>query len=72
MAEITTDAQGRTYRDGVLQAPSGSPGFSGAVHDLVQAVAGAIGPKSITQRQQKIKQGVDQADPQPSDLGNQF
>lgn len=71
---IEQDEQGRTYRNGVLQGHSGSPGVGGAIHDMVAALASAFAPKSITQRSKAVQQHVD-ADsgaPQNSDLGNQF
>lgn len=43
------------------QSSPGSPGISGAIKDAISAVAGAIAPKSITQRKPKIDQTVDQA-----------
>ena len=55
----------------------GSPGVSGAIKDAIGALAGALAPKSITQRKPKINQAVEDAQqssqsPQTTDLGNQF
>jgi hypothetical protein len=71
---ITQDEQGRTYRNGVLQAHTGSPGVSGAISDMIGALAKAFAPRAITQRPQRIENAVDEASgaPQTSDLGNQF
>jgi hypothetical protein len=68
--QITTDEDGKTYKNGVLQVKSGTPGVNGAIGDMVGALAKALGPRSITQRSTKINQAVDQAT--SSDLGNQF
>ena len=69
---ITQDEQGRTYKNGVLQAQSGSPGVSGAISDMIGALAKAFAPKGLTQRPQRINQAVDEASqaPQTSDLGD--
>lgn len=39
----------------------GSPGISGAIKDAISAVAHAVAPKSITQRQASIDSSVDSA-----------
>jgi hypothetical protein len=71
--QITQDEQGRTYRNGVLDVHTGTPGAAGAIHDLVQALAGALGPKSITQAPQRMQQQMNQSDPAPTaPLGSQF
>lgn len=57
---------------GVLQVRSGTPGISGAISDAIKALAMAFAPKAITQRPQQINQAVDQADPGPQSLGQQF
>lgn len=51
-----------------------SPGISGAIKDAVGAIAGAVAPKSITQRKQRIEGAIneDSGSPQTTDLGNQF
>lgn len=72
---VTQDENGRTYRNGVLQAaPRAAPGVGGAIGDMVAALASAFAPKGMTQRSQKVNQAVDEASgaPQTSDLGNQF
>jgi hypothetical protein len=43
------------------QSSPGSPGISGAIKDAIAAVAGAVAPKSITQRRPKVEQAVDQS-----------
>lgn len=68
--QITTDEDGKTYKNGVLQVKSGSPGVSGAISDMVGALSKALAPRSITQRSAKLNQGVDAADA-PA-LGDQF
>jgi hypothetical protein len=40
---------------------SPSPGISGAIKDAIAAVAGAVAPKSITQRKAAIDTAVDSA-----------
>lgn len=51
-----------------------TPGFGGALLDIIKAISGAVAPRGLTQRGQKIDQAVDQASnsPQTTDLGNQF
>jgi len=54
-----------------------SPGFVGAIHDAVDALAKAYAPKSLTQRDAKVSQTVAQAQdadsaPPPSSLGDNF
>jgi hypothetical protein len=39
----------------------GSAGLSGALKDAIEAVSKAYGPKSITQRKQRLKQLEDEA-----------
>lgn len=66
---------GRSYSpSGVLQVNHATPGFSGAISDLVGALAKAFAPPQITRRRQSIDQAVDQASgsPQTNDLGDQF
>jgi hypothetical protein len=74
--QITQDENGNTYRNGVLQTHSNaSPGVSGAISDMVKALAQAFAPKSITQRGAKVAQAIDQADPTPANsgaMGDQF
>jgi hypothetical protein len=36
------------------KGPSSSPGFTGAVKDLVNAVAKAAAPRSVAERKQKL------------------
>lgn len=73
---ITQDEQGRTYKNGILQAQApASPGVSGAIGDMVKALAAAFAPKSITQRGARVAQGINEGDPQaPASgaLGDQF
>lgn len=69
-AYVTQDANGNqvpTYNQA-------TPGFGGALLDAIRAMAGAVAPKSITQRKAKINQAIDQPSqsPQTTDLGNQF
>jgi len=55
--QITTDENGKTYKNGVLQVKSNaSPGISGAIKDAVGAVSDWLAPKSITQRKNKLAQ----------------
>ncbi len=50
-----------------------TPGFAGAILDLVKSLAQQFAPRSIMQRPQAINQAVDQAsNPQGNSLGNQF
>lgn len=73
--QITTDANGRTYKNGVLQTQSpASPGLGGAIGDAVKALAAAFAPKAITQRGQRLNQQIDENDPAPASgaLGDQF
>jgi hypothetical protein len=71
---LTQDESGRTYRNGVLQAQTGSPGVSGAISDMIGALARAFAPRAIVNRPQRINGAVEEASgaPQTSDLGNQF
>lgn len=73
---ITQDEQGRTYRNGVLQAQApATPGVSGAIGDMVKALASAFAPRAITQRGARVAQGINEADPAPANsgaLGDQF
>lgn len=39
----------------------GTPGIAGAIKDAIGAVAGAIAPKSVTQRKASVDNTVDQA-----------
>ena len=55
-----------------LQVQSGTPGFAGALLDLIKALSGATAPRAITQRHAAIEQGINQADPGPQGLGNEF
>lgn len=73
--QIQTDANGKVYKNGVLQANSSpaTPGVGGAISDAVAALAKAFGPRSITQRGQKVKDAIDRDETgQPDALGNQF
>jgi len=70
---IETDDDGKTYKNGVLQVKSGSPGVGGAISDAVSALQKAFAPKSLTQRGQKLDQQIDEESGAPaSSLGNQF
>lgn len=57
---------------GRLQVASGSPGFGGAILDLLKSLVGATAPRSVTQRPGQIAQAVEQAAPVDSSLGRQF
>lgn len=59
---------------GRLQIASGSPGFGGAILDLLKSLVGATAPRAVVQRPTAINQAVDQASSaQSSDsLGGQF
>jgi hypothetical protein len=72
--DITQDEDGRTYKNGVLQVKSGTPGVSGAIGDMIGALARAFAPRAIVNRPQRINGAVEGASgaPQTSDLGNQF
>lgn len=48
-----------------------TPGFSGAILDFVRALAGAMAPRSVTQRRANIEQQTNAAS-DPNSLGNQF
>ena len=41
-----------------LQAPMGTPGFSGAIVDLMRALASSFAPRSIVQRPQLLQQQI--------------
>jgi hypothetical protein len=52
-----------------------SPGIGGAIMDAIRALAGALGPKSITQAPARMKQQEQQAGslpPPAGGLGDQF
>ena len=76
MADPTDDGTQPAYNaQGVRQVRSGTPGFSGAIGDLVAALAKAWGPgRTLSQRGAKIDQAVDEqsGSPQTNDLGSQF
>ena len=38
-----------------------SPGVSGAILDAIRAIAGALGPKAVTQRKSAVNNAVDDA-----------
>lgn len=64
------------YTNPVTGQPSsspGSPGVSGAIKDLIGALAQAFAPKSITQHKAKVDQAVAQGSGAPGgSLGDQF
>jgi len=65
--QITTDENGSTYKNGVLQSRSKpSPGVGGAINDAIGALASSFGPKAITQRKSKVDTAVNDA------LGSSF
>jgi hypothetical protein len=47
---------------------TGTPGFSGALMDMIKALASSLGPKSITQHKSQLNQQEQQA----QGLGNEF
>lgn len=49
-----------------------TPEAAGAIHALIAALAQAFAPKSITQAKQRTEQAVNDADPGPAKLGDQF
>lgn len=52
---------------------TGTPGVSGAIQDMIAALAKAFAPRSIVQRQQSIDQSVGQNDgSQTPKLGDEF
>lgn len=72
MADVVT-ADGKVYRNGVLQArPTATPGVGGAISDVVAALARAFAPKGITQRGNTVSQAIDSASGAPTSLGSQF
>jgi hypothetical protein len=61
---VTTDDQGRTFKNGVLQVSrSATPGVGGAISDAIGALASSFAPKAITQRKAKVDDAT---------LGNSF
>lgn len=65
------------YRPPMANQPAGqqvpvysgaSPGVSGAILDMVRAIAGALSPRALVQRGQNVDQQVNQA----QGLGNQL
>ena len=67
---------GGPYTNPTTGQPSsspGSPGVSGAIKDLIGALAQAFAPRSITQHKAKIDQAVQQGSGGPGgSLGDQF
>lgn len=58
--------------NGQPSSSPGSPGVSGAIKDLLGALAQALAPKAITQRHQKVDQAVAQGSGASGALGDQF
>lgn len=52
---------GYTQGNGRQSSSPGSPGISGAIKDAIAAVAGAVAPKSVTQRKSAVDSAVDAA-----------
>jgi hypothetical protein len=68
MADVTTDEQGRTYKNGVLQtSTASSPGVGGAIKDAIAALSKSFAPRSIVDRPKVVQGTVD-----ANSLGNQF
>jgi hypothetical protein len=66
--QVTTDEQGRTYKNGMLQtSTAGSPGVSGAIKDAIAALSKSFAPRSIVQRPQRLQGQID-----ANSLGDQF
>jgi hypothetical protein len=72
--QITTDEDGKTYRNGMLQIRSGSPGIHGAISDMISAIAQHLHPsRELMNRGKQINQTVEEAAGNGStDLGQQF
>lgn len=70
MADPTEDPQYNAA--GVRQVHSGTPGISGAIGDMIAALAQAFAPRGLTQRGPMINQTVDQQAGPPSDLASQL
>lgn len=52
------------------QAQSGTPGFAGAILDLMKALSGAFAPRSIVQRGKSLDKQIDEGS--GKGLGDQF
>jgi hypothetical protein len=73
--QVVQGPDGRTYRNGVVQVSSSpDPSAGGAIHAAIAAIANAMAPRSIVDRQKRINQQVDEDSgaPQNSDLGSQL
>lgn len=57
---------------GNLRVSMGTPGFSGAIVDLMRALASSYAPRSIVQRPQALQNGIAQNDGSNPPLGQQF
>jgi hypothetical protein len=72
---ITHDAEGRTFKNGVLQVSSSpEPGPAGAIRAMISALASVFTPaKAIKANPDKINQAVEDASGGSSGaLGDQF